>query len=1133
MTQPIKDRSGFDALRDALWKQIADGISDPEVKAVVQDVIVQMKRQDEMSDFFSKSDVMSEIEQRVADRLNNEQKFQLTNVMTLLVHTSRTASITATKKYVKNKPLEELVATLKESGLGADRIIEQFKRPAMDNVFTTHPTYIGDLAYAKKLRAFDRAVFQAYVEEKEGAAASVKAAIDDLLSSNSLVEKRLTAQDEAYYMRHYLKNCYESLPYIYENFDAALHHNGIEYDPLELRLNVNFQSWGSSGDKDGNVNITAMSLEDAAKLHRRTIISSYKDDFRKMVERLPESDEKVNFQTEWQALSRRLDSLWRHPVNPVGGHEVPALLKDLKSFAQQVYAFTRDKDAAQYGRSARKALGMRRCLDVFGLNLGQIEFRETADELEFILNHFITPNVVQEVLGDKYKGRYYSQLDNLDDKETVLNYAMEHIADMEERLRKAYEKIPQHVKTRDYKYADSGVKEGEKDKPKSEQEPDDNNAIFFHTIERLLLAKSNPDMFRGQVLAEAVNPAQVKEMLLLLKLTGTDKQIRLIPLFEDPNVLADINNIMYTLNHDPYIFRHLVDVSLVDWERDVGRGIKPALPKGMEDRLYALADAVGDEKKTDEALHALKEAFRDKKKINEARHALGEALAPYKIFPGHIIHNQIQLAHSDNARRGGTAGARARLYKAHHETLDEAYKLGIGMHFFEGGSHTDSFRMGVRSYKSQVNMYETHDFMKSTVQGMDLTQIFSTPLTIEAFIEENIANSVRILSERGKRLEQLPERRRKIYRTRSMTESDAITQAVIDEVERYRKDYFGGDGKDPKKNPPNIVLGNIMAQIFHYEENKQSGTVGSRSGSRGKGKKDQSLYLNPVTDTRTIGYSETFQHGRLNPNYIGSKRIYDTLTGERLDKIIDKECMTLLRREFVGKTAQQKLHFLYKKNPFLNDGIDRVAYAVATTDFDHVWDSAMYDYSSGKREPRVINIGDGDKPYKEERITERPKDIAKLKALAAQKERLQDASKEFTAEQFLAWLEVEYRDAGKMVMEAITGEKYTIEQKTTREITKDVRQELGRYQDALHQQDVIMRVGDAVYQSTSAKDREAERKDGGGLVSNAMNKAIHNLRDMATLIRPPFQREIDYIAPELNNAVTPAETTPPPTATMR
>jgi hypothetical protein len=962
-----------------------------------------------------------------------------------------------------------MVAKFKQQGLTMDGALQAIRLPVMDNVFTAHPTFIGDLEYTKKLRDVNLKIHNG----KDDEAAQ---GLGDLLTMPSVVDTTMGVADETSMMRHFLANAYQSVRFIYENLDKAMEESGLagEYDPFEAKLQLKFQSWGSSGDKDGNKNVNYLTTEDAVKTHRKTIAHFYQGDLLNIFQELPEELRKQHDE-QWQKIHEQLDEISQNPFG-VSQQNIETVSDNLKAFAKELYTVTHEREDTKKAQAL--ALGLLRRVDIFGMAMGDIEYREDAGQNKKVLNFLITKEDIQAVDLD---AESYLAIESSEDRAIVLNHFFAQLDDPEQknviqaRLNHQLRLLDREVKTRYHNYA---TDEG----------------LFYNTIKRLQLANRHPDMIHGQVLAEAQSPTEFKEMLALLKLTGNDKHMRVVPLFEDPEVLKDVGTIMNTIQRDPDIYHYLVTLSLNEWKKRAEKGYVPALPEAIEKAITRLP-AMIQSREFEEECQVIDHMIAEDETLK---------LGGVKLELSDIIQNQIQLAHSDNSRRGGIVGARAGIYKAHDAARKQAASLHMGMQFFEGGSHTDAFRMGTRSYRSLVNTYSNHDFMKSTVQGMDLAQLFSDPYTIESFLGDNIGNAAAVAY--AKR-----QARGKEYLVSSRHPEQAVPAPHVMD-------------KGQLLDPFIAQIEHYQSEFFEYDRNKKAGTQGSRAAGRDASKEEATLseeqkkalhqkkleeldapYIDPVKGTRTIGYSETMQHAGLNPNFIGVRNLrHDLLNSPLLQGEAGENPSGSLMKlvvDLFGKPEEKKLNTLYLGNPGVHDILDRVAYAVATTDFDEVWDRAKH--VPGRKSAGVVAFrSEHQLDYGEsQEVGERPA-----------KEELEELAKEQkTVKGFIAGLELEYRGAAKMTLEAIKGEKVDIDDLETHVLRNMVKHELKAYRDHFATMDVAMAVAKKIDISTdSAELSRAISKDGNpnNAVKNSIDKMLHAVRDMATLVRPPFQNEL-------------------------
>ncbi len=1048
-----------------LWDMTLNTIQDEQLKDVVNDISKAFEDGITGTRTFDQPPLSPETEEKIAE-LSAEQKYQLTEALTLMSYQQRSASLAAAKNDGQhdgygehNSDAQNAVSNIannKMSPAKVDDIIDALKAPSLEVVFTAHPTYIGELEYTKTLTKMDENL-------AKGDSEATQESIEKLMDMQTFVATRLKVQDETHIVAHTLTNAWNANPQTHNEFDDAINSTKLvgEYDPIDLKLDISYSSWASSGDKDGNNNINYHTTEDAVTTHRKTALPLIKDDINTIKEGLSE-DLQQAFHDDRRSLFKRMDDLSHNP-NSTHPDEVKQLLTDLKDFVGDIYEQTKgDETLAQANKSA---LDLSRNLNTFGLSMGKIEYRETAEESKYVLNHVIAQETIAEITGKE--DTQYSALSK-EDQINVIDHLLDSTKEsaalnaLKEHTQDEIDNVSSEKKGRHYNYADSG-------------EGKENEGIFFHTIKRLEIAARNPDMFDVQVLAETESPTQVKEMLLLLRATGNEDNLRVTPLFESPSLLTQIGEITEDLQNDRHTYSANINSSLREYDTKAEKGLKPALPEELKTTIKELPDLLG----TDEFKEQTKQITQQLREEDIAN-ALQD-----------IIKTQYQFAHSDNTRRGGKPGASAAIYQAHDDTREALAKTQMGLESYMGGSHTDNYRSGGRSYRAKVNTYEAHDKMKSTVQGMDAIQLFGSTQAASNFVTENIANAAEIL-ERNNRPLSPKEFKGKMMR--AVHQEPELLKPIIDQVPRYAEDFF-------KKEE----LGYLMQQVFEYSDNKNSGTIASRAAGRKKETADDKIYLDPVGGTRTIGFSETPQHKEVNPSFIGAGGslrdgvLESTQTQNGDNRSIRK---LLLDKEMTesGKNDAEKLHQLYKHNKGFQDIIDHAAFGVAATNADALWEHATKDNQGNQRE---IKFREKDEAIlgKSEIIESRP-----------EKEELANIAKgERSMKQYIARLEIELREAGKLVLEALTGKEVDISKMETNEIRNQTREALPMYKDHFATLDVMAKTTNIIKQTTTEQDRQntyGKGEDPTNHTTNALNKGLHGANDMATLTRPPFKSEM-------------------------
>ncbi|MGE0754158.1 MAG: phosphoenolpyruvate carboxylase, partial [Alphaproteobacteria bacterium] len=314
---------------------------------------------------------------------------------------------------------------------------------------------------------------------------------------------------------------------------------------------------------------------------------------------------------------------------------------------------------------------------------------------------------------------------------------------------------------------------------------------------------------------------------------------------------------------------------------------------------------------------------------------------------------QVQIAHSDNARRSGLLAARAYIHEAHKKMRILNEEKGIRTQFFEGGSISDAYRNGVRAVSASVNAFDLHDFAKFTFQGGDLVNYFSAPSSSIRLFTRNITHMAsRFEMQDGQwhvrkrspmKADDDPSEYQNKRRPNPVMEDIAVA-ALKDTLADYQREDFRQD-----------TMGTILA-VLDYEGEKNAGNRGSRNDMRGNGAArkgndvgcgDSGHALVPVKieKMRTISFSEAWQHAGIVPSWIGSQHLAKHLLNEVQKKKAELQGKTGLNAaeqqfmdRFSGVTERserllsEQVQLLYDKSPTFRDAQDRTVFGLAMTD---------------------------------------------------------------------------------------------------------------------------------------------------------------------------------------------------------
>ncbi len=340
----------------------------------------------------------------VLDGLDAEQKSQLFEAYARMGHLYEIAGLAARHHFFeKQDKIPGGVAQFADNQGSAEEAVSKLNQPVFEVVMTMHPTNTHSLESMQAQRELIKAV--EFPDEKKA-----KDAMRLMLSTPVLHEKagqdaNFTVRDETAVVVHFLNNLYEDLPAVYAEYDDALKRKfRTSYKPQDLQLNLKLGSWGSSGDKDGNNNVTAETTLEAIGLHTQAIVQNYLRDVEALanpalqpwqtklskavdelktlmpqIEALRDDSEKTRAKQashSGKELSDRFDKLSEHL-------RVIRAELDAKQFAQDMdKLYAQDKDP--------RTLNLLRKVRTFGFDFAKIEYRETAEEYGRIAGELIS-----------------------------------------------------------------------------------------------------------------------------------------------------------------------------------------------------------------------------------------------------------------------------------------------------------------------------------------------------------------------------------------------------------------------------------------------------------------------------------------------------------------------------------------------------------------------------------------------------------------------------------------------------------------------------------------------------------------------------------------------------------------------
>ncbi|WP_258002259.1 phosphoenolpyruvate carboxylase [Burkholderia sp. WAC0059] len=313
--------------------------------------------------------------------------------------------------------LERLV----EAGAAATPVLQQFFNDALIvPVLTAHPTEVQRKSIldaqhdiARLLAERDQPLTQ---RERERNEALLRARVTSLWQTRMLRDARLTVADEienalSFYHATFLTE----IPALYGEIETALKEHGLA---ARLPAFLQMGSW-IGGDRDGNPNVTAETLEHASERQATVIFEHYLEDVHRLGAELSVSNLLAGASDELKALAaaspdpspHRVDEPYRRAligmytrlaasarvrlgegvvrVRSAGRGAQPVRAQpyaDASEFSRDLHVLM-DSLAAHYGASLAipRLAPLLRAVDVFGFHLASIDLRQSSDVHEAVV----------------------------------------------------------------------------------------------------------------------------------------------------------------------------------------------------------------------------------------------------------------------------------------------------------------------------------------------------------------------------------------------------------------------------------------------------------------------------------------------------------------------------------------------------------------------------------------------------------------------------------------------------------------------------------------------------------------------------------------------------------------------------
>ncbi len=796
-----------------------------------------------------------------------------------------------------------------------DDAIARLNAPVSEYIFTQHPTNTNTLKsmelqrdiamHIDELVRTDLGFQTSPTGNIELDLQALKDKIKEFADEKLVSDDNFTVYDETNIVISHLRNSYQDLDLLYEATERGLQRRFPdtynEQKRRDLDLKLRFGSWGSAGDKDGNAKIKSENTLEAIALHKHEAAHLLADDLDK-IGALPEA------LANWKHRLKNAETAYQRVIDAIelkrrGGDDIPLTKADFKQYSRDIQNASRDLgerdqflaaidtaiDGAQGDNQKDALLSLKRKARVFGFNLGKIEYRETAEEYERALAFLLARPEVTVSSFSAEAAEYVAAYKLIEAERTAVKNKEKKDVD-EEIIAAAEKRISAVLPTIMDDAANHAVlTEAAKNfmesadpttlRKYSDAETGD-AAVVYHTLRRMELARDfaavdgKDSMITHNVLAECKGTQNLLQALAMQIAAGSD---------------ANGN-------------RSLMHIVPLFEEADTMEKIQGVIEGGLDSKPY----------------HKHLEALQERDKTP-------------------TIVQQVQIAHSDNARRAGAIASRGIIHEGHRAAHAAETKYNethadkpVTVELFEGGSLSDSYRNGVRAATEMIKDFGLGKQFKATFQGGDLLNYFNNPTSIKRLTLRNLVEQATLLA-----TTEHPNG------THSALEK-VVVSSISDLQHQYDVNYYNHPA-----NPLGIVL-----HALDYRAQNAAGSAGTRLNRSADLPKDEATTGVDPRNMRTISFSECLQHGNIHPSCLGTSLLVDTL---RQKFAASEEARRELHDAFnqfrqenpgiipegavsldnLGQLTAAGLKYLYRDgSPTFKDAIDKMAYSLVNTRVD-------------------------------------------------------------------------------------------------------------------------------------------------------------------------------------------------------
>ena len=302
---------------------------------------------------------------------------------------------------------EDIIARLKDGGVGADTILEALAGLSVEPVFSAHPMEVTRRTMLTHQQSVARHLIQMldpYLtpQEEQALMASIRMDITTSWQTEEHPREHVRVGDEAEHILFFLTDIlYRIIPPFYEQLaDTVKDAFPSVADPLHLPTMVRFGSW-AGGDMDDNPDVTAKTIRETLARQKALVLNLYHRECGSLARHLSQSASRVEVSETLRARSAFYTGHFPHAA-----HAIPARHREMpyRVFLALVAArlratheesafpyespeeFIEDIDTLADSLRANKgsnsglfaAQRLRRRADTFGFHIATLDIRQNA-----------------------------------------------------------------------------------------------------------------------------------------------------------------------------------------------------------------------------------------------------------------------------------------------------------------------------------------------------------------------------------------------------------------------------------------------------------------------------------------------------------------------------------------------------------------------------------------------------------------------------------------------------------------------------------------------------------------------------------------------------------------------------------